>query len=283
VLDEAGGWVERELAGRVAVRTGVVWRRERSQFARQNQNRPFDAFTVPVPIRDPGPDGVANTADDGATFMAYDLRPDFFKLQQANVLTNVADSTRSTYWTWEISAARRGQGRWSLGAGFTHTWNRDHASGYAGQSVRLNTYPFTPNDLLHTGDGGVHEFTTWTAKVHSAFEGPWDLHITPVLRHQSGQPFGRTFTTSQLRYATVTVLAEPVGTRRLDNITLLDLRVQKRVRLSRGLRLAAFLDVFNALNANPEQNLIWSSGPSYFRPLSIVSPRVAKVGLSFDW
>ena len=74
-----------------------------------------------------------------------------------------------------------------------------------------------------------------------------------------------------------------VGSRRLDNITLLELRVEKRVRPPRGLRLAAFLDVFNALNANPEQNLIWSSGHSYFRPLSIVSSRVAKVGLSFDW
>jgi hypothetical protein len=285
VLDEAGAWVERELPARIGVRTGVIWRRERSQFARQNLTRPFDAFTVPVQIRDPGPDGTAGTADDGAAFTAYDLHPDFFNRQAANVLANVADFARNTYWTWEIAATRRAQGRWSLGAGFSHTWNRDHASAYAGQAVRSNPYPFTPNDLINAGDGGAHEFTTWTAKAHGTYDAPWDLHITPVLRHQSGQPFGRTFTTSrgQLLYSTVTVLAEPVGSQRLDNITLLDVRVEKRMRLAGGRRLAAFIDVFNTLNANPEQNLIWSSGPSYFRPLNIVSPRVAKVGVSFDW
>jgi hypothetical protein len=170
-----------------------------------------------------------------------------------------------------------------MGAGFAHTWNRDHASGYAGQLVRNNPFPFTPNDLINAGAGGAHEFTTWTAKVHGTYAVPWDLHISPVLRHQSGQPFGRTFTTSQLRYATLTVLAEPVGSQRLDNISLLDVRVEKRVRLRGSSRLTAFLDVFNVLNANPEQNVVWSSGSSYRRPLSIVSPRVAKVGVSFDW
>ena len=38
-----------------------------------NANRPFDAFNVPVTIRDPGPDGRAGTADDGGTFTAYNL------------------------------------------------------------------------------------------------------------------------------------------------------------------------------------------------------------------
>ena len=283
MLDETGLWIERELPTRVAVRTGVVWRRERSQFARQNLNRPFDAFAVPVQVRDPGPDGAAGTVDDGALITVYALDPDFGRLRAANVLTNVADSTRSTYWTWEVSATRRRQGRWSLGAGFTHTWNRDHASGYQGQLVRNNPYVFTPNDLIHTGEGGAHAFRTWTAKAHGTYDAPWDVHITPVLRHQSGQPFGRTFTANPSPNMTVTVLAEPVGTRRLDNITLLDLRVEKRLRLPGSHRLTAFLDVFNALNANPEQNVIWSSGASYLRPLNILSPRVARVGLSFDW
>ena len=79
----------------------------------------------------------------------------------------------------------------------------------------------------------------------------------------------------------MTVLAEPVGTRRLDNITLLDPRVES-ARLRGSRRLTTFIDVFNALNANPEQNLIWSSGLA-FPPAEHRVPRVAKVGLSFDW
>ena len=48
-------------------------------------------------------------------------------------------------------------------------------------------------------------------------------------------------------------------------------------------RVSAFLDVFNCLNVNPEQNAIWSSGASFLRPLTIVSPRIARVGLNVNW
>jgi TonB dependent receptor-like, beta-barrel len=284
VLNEIASWIERELPGSVGLRTGVIWRGEHQHFARRNANQPFDAFTVPVTLRDPGPDGVAGSGDDGLALRAYDVRPEFLTPSPANIVRNVAGSS-SEYWTWEIAATRRARGRWSFGGGFAHTWNRDQAQGYSGQALRNNTYPLTPNDLINAGFGGRHEFTTWTASAHGTYEASRGLRITPVLRHQSGQPFGRTFTTdsSQLRYRTVTVLAEPVGTRRIDNITILDVRVEKGVRLNGSRRLAGFIDVFNCLNANPEQNIIWSSGPSFLRPLSIVSPRIARVGVKFDW
>jgi hypothetical protein len=57
----------------------------------------------------------------------------------------------SQYWTWDIAATRRFTGRWSLVATVAHTWSRDQASGYFGQSVRQNTYPLTPNDLINAG------------------------------------------------------------------------------------------------------------------------------------
>jgi hypothetical protein len=75
---------------------------------------------------------------------------------------------------------------------------------------------------------------------------------------------------------------EPVGTRRMEHITLLDLRIQKTMPVKGG-RVGIFLDVFNCLNANPEQNAVWSSGTSFLRPLTIVPPRIARFGLTFDW
>src|SRR5262249_11009598 len=284
VQEEAGAWIEPEMVAGVGLRTGAIWRHEGRQFTRQNLNQPFEAFTVPVTVREPGPDGATGTADDGPTLVAYDLRPEFVGLPAVNIERNVPGSS-SEYWTWEVSATRRAQGRWSLGAGFTYTWNRDQASGYSGQPVRNSSYPLTPNDLINAGAGGRFEFTTWTAKVHGTYEAPWGVRLTPLLRHQSGQPFGRTFTTgaTELRYATVTILAEPVGTRRMRNITLLDMRAEKDVRLNQRHRLAGFIDVFNCFNANPEENMVWSSGPSFLRPLSIVSPRIAMLGLKFDW
>lgn len=283
LLDEAGAWIEQSLRGGVALRTGAIWRLERFPFARQSVNQPFEAFTVPVSIRDRGPDGVDGTADDGPIWTAYDLNPDYLEQPPVNEVRNVAGSS-SEYFTLEIAATRHTRGRWTLGAGFARTWNGDHASGYSGQSLRNNAYPLTPNDLLNAGDSGRYEFSTWTAKAHATFEAPWRLRITPVLRHQSGQPFGRTQTTEpgHLRYGTVTLLMEPVGTRRLDHVTLVDLRIERLMRL-KGRRVSAFLDVFNCLNVNPEQNAIWSSGASFLRPLTIVSPRIARIGLTVNW
>jgi len=203
-------------------------------------------------------------------------------LAPVNIVRNVPDAD-SHYWTWDITATRRFAGRWSLVAGFAHTWSREQASGYLGQPVRQNTYPLTPNDLINAGHDGRHEFRIWSAKIHGTFAGPWDVQITPFLRHQSGQPFGRTFSTA-LNYANnIRILAEPIGTRRMDNITILDVRVEKGFRLGGHRRVAAFVDIFNLLNSNPEQSLSWSSGQSFLRPLSIVPPRIARIGAKIDW
>jgi hypothetical protein len=48
------------------------------------------------------------------------------------------------------------------------------------------------------------------------------------------------------------VLAEPIGTRRMRNITLVDLRVGKAFPVDKDRRISMFFDVFNLLNANPE-------------------------------
>jgi hypothetical protein len=273
--------VERALPANVAVRTGVVWRGERQHFMRQNARQPFDAFDVPVDIADPGPDGVVHTADDGPLIHGRQLAPDLVGLSD-NIVRNVPNSD-SHYWTWDITASRRFSGRWSLVAGLAHTWSRDQAGGYSGQPVRQNFYPLTPNDLINAGTNGRYEWTVWTVKVHGTYQAPWDVRFTPLLRHQSGQPFGRTFTTSLNYSNNVRILAEPIGTRRMDHLTILDARLEKGFAFSSGRRIAAFLDVFNIFNANPEQTTNWSSGPSFLQPLIIVPPRLARVGVKLEW
>ena len=277
---EVGGWIEHELFTGIGVRSGIVWRGERQHFQRQNANQPFDAFAVPVEIPDPGRDGQVGTADDGSSIPGYQLKPEFAALPAVNVVRNVPNSD-SHYWTWDITANKRFSRRWSLVAGFAHTWNHDQASGYLGQLTRQNTYPLTPNDLINAGTDGRYKFTTWSAKVLGTYEGPWGLWVTPFLRHQSGQPFGRTFSTT-LNYGTVRILAEPIGTRRMDNVTILDMRIEKELRLAGNHHVAAFVDVFNLLNANPEPNINWSSG-SFLQPLTIVAPRIARIGAKVEW
>ena len=86
-----------------------------------------------------------------------------------------------------------------------------------------------------------------------------------MLRHQAGQNYGRTF---RLRSTTARSAFRPsrINTRRQDNINVFDFRVEKVIRVDRGMTVAPFLDLYNVFNANPEQNLTWASGVSFLRP-----------------
>jgi hypothetical protein len=276
---EASLHVERDL-GAVHLSTGGLWRAERQQGLRQLSDRSFEMFTVATVLRDPGPVGTTLVpGGDGPGLQLFDVA-DVSLVPAEPVVRNVPRSN-SDYATWEISAARRLAGRWSLAANFAHTWNRDHASGYLGQAVRSNEYAVTPNDLINTDEEGRHVFRMWIAKAHGTWLAPWGLRVSPLIRHQSGQPFARTVL-ARLNVGTIRVLTEPVGARRQDNVTLVDLRAGKEVTLSGG-RASVFVEVFNLFNTNAEQTVTWASGPSFLRPLGIVAPRIARIGMRMDW
>ena len=71
----------------------------------------------------------------------------------------------------------------------------------------------------------------------------------------------------------------------MDNVTIADVRIEKEIRLAGTRRIAGFIDVLNLFNANPEQTTNWSSDTTntFLRPLSIVPPRIARLGMKFDW
>ena len=187
---------------------------------------PFSAFTRAVTVTDPGIDGHVRHRRRWAAIVVYDLprapigsvlrRPE--RAQRSQRLRDLGSQRR-----------RRLRRRWSLVAGFSHTWTREQASGYSGQAVRANLSPLTPNDLINTDDDGRHEFRVWSARAYGTYEGPWGLRITPFLRHQSGQPVRPhvQVTTGSCNLDRCRVLAEPIGTRRMDHVTLFDLRVEK--------------------------------------------------------
>ena len=278
---EVSGWIEREVAANFGVRTGFVVRQIRNQRTTSNANQPVDAFNVPVEIPDPGPDGVRGTADDGPALSGFNLNPALIGLPTLSVVGNQKDA-HGDYYTWEISANRRMAGRWSMRASVTHTWNWDHASSYAGNSIRQYSLPFTPNDLINTDrDDGAYAFTNWTGKVMATVEAPYGIKITPMMRHQSGDQIGR-IVQFGFNYGSRPVLVEPLNSNRLDNITILDIRAEKVFHLG-GRTVSGFLDVYNITNSNSEFRQIWSSGTSFLLPTTIIPPRVVRVGAKVNW
>jgi hypothetical protein len=84
----------------------------------------------------------------------------------------------------------------------------------------------TPNLLINTVDG-QNQYAAWQAKLNATLTMPYQLRVTPILRHQSGTAFARTFSAALNFSSEVTIKAEPVGAEGTPNITLLDLRIEK--------------------------------------------------------
>src|SRR5262249_26047952 len=115
---QLAGFLEREIGPSFGVRTGFVYNGPRQQRAVLNVSQPYSAFTVPVQVPNPGPDGVVGTADDGAAVTAYNLDAAHLALSPQQVITNL-NLLDADFYTWEITANRRQVGWWSLLASFT--------------------------------------------------------------------------------------------------------------------------------------------------------------------
>ena len=267
---QASAFVEREVADNFGVRTGFVWKGPRAPRASHNPNRPFGAYNVPVSVRDPGPDGIANNADDGGTFTAYGLSPAALALPITTVSRNF-DDIRNNYYTWEISGTKRTTSRWSTNASFSRTWADTDAIGAGTQ---------TPNSLIGV-DGTRIVSSNWQAKALTTFELPSGLRIISVVRHQAGTQYERRFTT-RLNYGNATIRAEENNSHRTPNVTIFDFRSEKAFRFGNAA-VTGFFDVYNLFNTNAEQALTTTSGSSFLRPTAITSPRIARLGVKLAW
>ena len=70
----------------------------------------------------------------------------------------------------------------------------------------------------------------------------------------------------------------------MDHLTLTDVRIERTFGVSRA-RTTVFVDAYNLFNANPEQSASWRSGAgqTFLRPIAIVPPRIAKIGVRLVW
>ena len=67
-------------------------------------------------------------------------------------------------------------------------------------------------------------------KFSGSADAGWGMRLTPVLKVQSGAPYGRVIA-ANLNYNTAQlILVEPLGTRRQDTVTVFDLRTEKQLR-----------------------------------------------------
>ena len=129
-------------------------------------------------------------------------------------------------------------------ASFAHTWRHETAL-TAGAG-------YTPNAFINTDDERLVS-TAWQAKLLATLKFRGDFRVTPTIRHQAGNPFGRVFTQT-FNWGNATVRAEPIDAQRMPNVNVFDIRTEKAFRAGPG-RITGFFDVYNIFNTNAEQEL----------------------------
>jgi hypothetical protein len=270
---DASFYLERQVTASIGARVGFVYKSEDDLIAQYNPGRPIEAYTVPYTVVDPGVDGVTNTADDGSLRLLG--VPNTADVNTRFPLTNVTQNTPrfSRYKTVEASMNKRLANRWAAQIGGSYTMAHDFPG----------AYPNNPNGTFDV------DSTRWDFKLSGTYEAPYGLRVSPLVRHQAGANFARQFVVGAAAATAAgaifngTVNVEDFDSRRHDNITVFDVRVDRGFNLGGNVRLRGFLDLFNLTNSNSAESRTITTGTAFLRPTAVLAPRTARIGarLSF--
>jgi hypothetical protein len=270
---------ERELAANMGLHLGYVYRHRQDYFSTPGPNelRPPSAYTIALNRRDPGPDGVLNTPDDGGVVTIYDYDAAF---RGAAFVRNAIVNSPNTdnIQTAEVALTKRSSSRWMAQSSFFVIKNNR----WDVLNIDNPNQAYFPKDL--TWD--------WGGNVSGSYSLPADVRLSAFVQTKAGAKGARTNIfraadpdggTPLRQLATVTLRLEPLGSERTPVMTSVNLRLGKEFRIGGGRAVGLDLDVFNLLNAATPSAATYASGPTFGYVTQVLDPRVVRVGgrLSF--
>jgi len=230
----------------------------------------------------------------GRTLQLYQLQSDPEDRQFR--ITN-PDGFNSDVNAVSFALFKRMTGKWQMTA--SATWLRATGSlqegqggaGEAGSGVgiiqrgglQFRQFGQNPNSFVNV-DGRLKSDVTWQFKVQASYQLPAGFLVSANLSSRDGAHLVRR--TRSLRSVTqvpenTPILLQPRGENgRLEDVTILDFRLQKDFHLGGKVRLAVMADAFNLFNSDTTEGVVTSlvESSSYLYPLSPVTPRRFMLG-----
>jgi hypothetical protein len=288
--DSTSLWLEHELFRDIAMRVGYTYKTDGNSSANVQLNRVRELYTSQVSVVDPGPDGLVGNSDDGPNFIVWDIPS---PVPASRTMTATVDGILAIDRAFDFTISRRMRNNWSVMTNFLYNW--DHDRGFA-QNPNQDRF----NDST---------VTLWAFKVVGSYRAPKGFVISPALRHQAGDPLSRLVQAqsgvdpltgaAKTLNLTLNYDTEGPGVYREDNITLFDIRVEKRFRVPnlQGHELGLFFDVFNITNSNASQSADNTVGrrtvrlstgelveyQRFLRPTGVLSPRIFRLGVKYGF
>jgi len=260
--DEFTSGIQRELFKDFSAGLTFIYRENKNNMDQIDKANPMDGdMWVPYTVTDPGADGIFNTGDE------QNLTVFALKKEAENPLiyrTNVEELKRK-YWAVELVMQKRMSNNWQLSGSVTYSKMYGNlGAGYHDTHGDQNLYT-NPNSMINRW-GRLNWDRPLMVKLMGTLILPYNINLSAYYRYMSGsanahltrwRPITRTLTVffpSSVdgfapKYTSVTVNAEPSGSKRQSSISYLDIRLEKEFTLGFG-RLGIYVDVINLLGFN---------------------------------
>jgi hypothetical protein len=277
MTSEATLGLERELAQNLGVRVLYVYKKVTDQFGTLNVARPRSAYNIPLTRRDPGPDGVLNTSDDGGNVTIYDYDPAY---RGAAFVRNEQRNTDrdDRFQTIEFTLTKRTSGRWGAMASF---W-----------AIKNHRWLVTHNDDPNSDLNALDETWKWAGNISGSYSMPGGVQLGAFVQSKVGLQGQRTNIFRAVdpdggprlnQLSTVTLRLEPYGSQQSPAIHVFNLRASKQFALPGGHRAQFDLDLFNLFNASAPITAAFASGPTFNYATAVVPPRIARLGFRYTF
>lgn len=260
--DEITAGVQHELGSDFAFGAIYYYRKNKNLLAQLNNAAPLASAYVPVTESIPG----------GGSITVYNMKPEYVG-QVDRFITNETEFWE-TYNGIELTAKKRLSNNWQMLFGYTYSkaksFNVENWYGW----VDAND----PNNLINIKDRVQASDTPNVLKLGGTYILPYGIQISGNYRYYTGKPLTRTLLVQDLNQGPVSVAAEPRGTYRYPNVSLLDLRVSKVFPMGKAAKLEGMFNLFNTFNAGTVISQVTTLGPSYGQPVQLLTPIVVGFG-----
>ncbi|MEO7134767.1 MAG: hypothetical protein ABI024_11170, partial [Vicinamibacterales bacterium] len=269
---------ERELMPNIGFRAMYVFKTMADRYTDVEFQRPRSAYSIPLTRRDPGSDGVLNTADDAGKVTIYDYAAAFrgaafSRVQRQNATPGRADHFNS----FEVSLTKRLAQRWSATGSF---WATKNYRWLTINDVNPNNDPFSRDQTWF-----------WAGNLTASYLLPADVQVGAYLQSEVGIKSQRTNIFRAIdpdggppltSLSTVTLRMEPYGAQSGAPTHVLNLAFGKRFSVGRN-RVSFDFQIFNVLNSNAATSKTFASGPTFDYTTGVLPPRVGRFGGTYSF
>jgi hypothetical protein len=267
---------DRQLGGTMAVGANYIWRKY-DQFRWNDRIGFSSADYVPVSY-------TASACPAGARCETVTYFEPVRRIPSANIYTNVPDRYRNFNGV-ELTFQRRYTNRWQASASLALNDARDYWDSRDAYEDPTNIAQqhgaqYAP-ESGGSGIGGIFTNARWLVKLSGRYTLPYDINIAAFYNGRQGYPFPQSVQTPNRANGAgrAQVLLDPLGSVRLDNLHVIDFRLDKRVSLGRRSVTPTF-EIFNLTNTNTVLAINRNQAASNANRISgIVAPRVIRLGL----